>query len=137
MNTYYLRASGRAELVGIGVDLDLLVDDEDGTRAASSEIIWDEVGTIHEPTGDADAEGCPIFAPVTDAEGNLYWHANIYMPHVLIEWAQVKHAEAVQAGDSALADRIAQHIASSPAYFPLDAQGQPRKPNNPVRILWI
>lgn len=129
-----MRALTRAELVGIGVDLDLLVDDEDGTRAASSEIIWDEVGTIHEPTGDADAEGCPIFAPVTDAEGNLYWHANLYMPHVLIEWAQAKAVEYAGTERSA---RIVQHLTDSANYFPLDDQGQPRKPNSPQRILWL
>lgn len=133
MISYYMRATSREELVAIGVDLDLLIDDVDGTRAASAEIVWDEIGTIYAPTGELDEEGVPLTAPVTDEHGNVYWHANLYMPHDLTALAQAKAAE--YAG-TARGERIVASLTNSASYFPLDELGRPRKPNRPARVLW-
>lgn len=134
MISYYMRATSREELVAIGVDLDLLIDDEDGTRAASPEVVWDEIGTIYTPTGEMNENGVPLTTPIVDEHGNVYWHANLYMPYDLTALAQAKVAE--YAGTER-GERVLAAIERQTEYFPLDADGQPRAPDNPARVLWI
>lgn len=132
-DTYYLRATSRAELIDLGIDLGLLFNDDGVIMATSSEIGWDEIGTIDLPTGAVGPDGVPLTAPVTDASGNVYWHANLYMPYDLMTWAQAK---ALAYAGTERGNCIVAAIANSANYFPLDAVGQPRKPISPVRVLW-
>src|SRR3546814_7235651 len=81
MNSYYMRAIDKQEIIAIGVDLALLTIDESGqVLTTSADIVWDEIGTLYEPTGEIDAEGNPVLAPIVAGEGRIYWHVNIYNP---------------------------------------------------------
>src|SRR3546814_1232544 len=73
MNSYYMRAIDKQEIIAIGVDLALLTIDESGQLlTTSADIVWDEIGTLYEPTGEIDAEGNPVLAPIVDGEGRIY-----------------------------------------------------------------
>lgn len=83
MNTYFLRSTSRAELVATVVGLGLILDDADGARTVSPHDVWDEIGEILQPTGetnDGPYGPVPVMAPIADADGVPYWHANLYTP---------------------------------------------------------
>src|SRR3546814_4473950 len=53
MNSYYMRAIDKQEIIAIGVDLALLTIDESWqVLTTSADIVWDEIGTLYEPTGE-------------------------------------------------------------------------------------
>lgn len=108
MNTYYLRASSRAELVSACVAAGILTDDEQGTRPVSQRVMWDEIGEILQPTGemnDGPYGPVPVMAPIADADGVPYWHANLYTPT---------------------------DVTGIPPEYVLSPQ-----PANPARVLWV
>ena len=69
MKTYYLRASGRDELVAACVAAGILTDDAQGTQPVSPPVVWDEIGPIYRPSDEA---------PIVNGDGAPYWHANLY-----------------------------------------------------------
>lgn len=86
---------------------------------------WDFIGEIQVPTGELDKEGNPITAPVTDANGVAYWHANLITPLALGELAA-----SMQGTD----EEIAEGLANLAKFFLLDAQGNARAPTQPTRV---
>jgi hypothetical protein len=86
---------------------------------------WDFIGPIHRPTGEVDDEGVPLTEPLTDPEGNVYWHANLLTPIDLRARAEVLAAERPE---------VAAALADMARFFPVDNNGQPRAPSNPYRV---
>lgn len=86
---------------------------------------WDYLGEIQRPTGELDAEGNPITAPVAAPDGTAYLHANLRTP---ISLGAV--ARKLAATDPAVAEAL-QRL---DRYFLLDDEGSPRLPRQPVRV---
>jgi hypothetical protein len=86
---------------------------------------WDFIGPIHRPTGEVDDEGVPLTEPLTDPEGNVYWHANLLTPIDLRARAEALAAERPE---------VAAALADVARFFPVDENGQPRAPSNPYRV---
>src|SRR3546814_6352575 len=88
MNSYYMRAIDKQEIIAIGVDLALLTIDESGqVLTTSADIVWDEIGTLYEPTGEIDAEGNPVLAPIVDGEGRSEEHTSELQSLMRISYA--------------------------------------------------
>lgn len=86
---------------------------------------WDYLGEIQRPTGELDAQGNPVTAPVAAPDGTPYRHANLRTP---ISLGAV--ARKLAATDPAVAEAL-QRL---DRYFLLDDEGSPRLPRQPVRV---
>jgi hypothetical protein len=89
---------------------------------------WDYIGVIQQPTGQVtvvDGEEVYEMAPVADANGMAYLHANLITPIALGEAAQQ------MAGTDG---EIAAALAHLGKFFLLDAQGNACAPTMPHRV---
>lgn len=86
---------------------------------------WDYLGEIQRPTGELDAEGNPIMAPVAAPDGTPYLHANLRTPISL---------GAVARKLAATDPTVAEAMQRLDRYFLLDDEGSPRLPRQPVRV---
>lgn len=86
---------------------------------------WDYLGEIQRPTGELDAEGKPIMAPVAAPDGTPYLHANLRTPISL---------GAVARKLAATDPEVAEAMQRLDRYFLLDDEGSPRLPRQPVRV---
>ena len=84
-----------------------------------------ELGEIQRPTGELDAEGNPISAPVAAPDGTPYLHANLRTPISL---------GAVARKLAATDPEVAEAMQRLDRYFLLDDEGTPRLPRQPVRV---
>lgn len=128
MNHYYLRAvpATWSTLLTLGERLGAIQTIEGATHATDGGA-WDYIGEIHRPTGAVDEEGLPVLAPVTDAGGAVYLHANLLTPLDLRA-----AAEALAPADP----DIAQALATLGAFFVTDATGQAVAPAAPHRVFF-
>lgn len=127
INAYYIRCRPERvpELLALGVLLGVLVESEGVHAAADASIVWDPIGSVHEPTGELDAEGQPV--PVCDADGVELWHANLFTPFALLARAQQMAQERPE---------IAGGLAAIPELFVTDpATGEAVPPRSPARVL--
>jgi hypothetical protein len=129
MNAYYIRcrAADVPQLLALGVLLGVLAEAEGAHVAAEPGIVWDVIGPVHEPTGETGEDGQPLSAPVCDADGVPYWHANLHTPFALLERAQQLAAEHPE---------IAEALGAIPRWFLVDAEGRARAPASPARVLF-
>lgn len=131
MNDYYIRcrAAEVAQLYALAQALGVLTQGEDGAHsvAAPHTGAWDEIGPIQRPTGELDASDNHITAPVTDPEGQPYWHANLRIDADLADIAQAlaPTSPAIAAGLSDLA-----------RWFVVGADGRATAPKQPARV-WL
>ena len=131
---YYVRAlpADWPALVDLGVRLGALrVDvDEAGAERVNTEGpgCWDVIGVLYRPTGNTittDEGDTPEMAPVTDAAGVPYWHANL---RTVVDLGA--RARELAPSDPAIAAAMAQLT----RFFLLDADGNPRQPSAPARM---
>lgn len=138
MNLYYLRCieSDVPELFALGKALGALeefTDPETNVTSIKSVVggSLDVIGPIYSPivaTGAFDANGFPIFIPgepKKDANGNVYWHANLLTPIDLRATA-----ETMAASNPDIATNL-QHINR---FFVTDVKGVAVPPAQPVRV---
>lgn len=131
MNMYYIRAlpSDWTTLLALGQKLGAITVDEEGTVQATQGGAWDYIGEIHKPTGAmlTNSEGFeyPEMAPVVDANGAAYWHANLITQLAL----------GAVAGELAAQDpAVAAGLENLGRFFLLDANGDATAPNQPHRV---
>lgn len=130
MNEYFLRCreSQRPRLLALGVQLGVLIRDEQGQHHAPPGAAWVEVGRICEVVGGTPES--PVVACKAAPDGELYWHANLMTPINLRQRAQ---ALAAGNGD------IAAALADVDSYFVTDpATGEAVRPAAPaVRFMGV
>ncbi len=132
MNNYYIRCleSDRPALYAAAVALGLLTPLTDGAGYVSArpDFVWDEIGPIYRPAGatttDEAGNEIPIMTPLSDANGNPYWHCNAYAGFSVGELAAA-------ATDPA----VSQAISDIPRFFLTDASGAAIAPAHPARVL--
>jgi hypothetical protein len=131
MNSYYIRcrAAEQAQLYALAVALGVLAQAENGMYhvAAPHTGAWDEIGTIHRPTGELDADGQPITAPVLDPDGQSYWHANLV---INADLADIATALAPDVPD------IAAGLSDLARWFVVGPDGKATAPKQPARV-WL
>lgn len=131
MNDYYIRCRGSEapQLYALAKALCVLTQGEDGAHsiAAPHTGAWDEIGPIHRPTGEVDADGQPITAPVLDDTGAPYWHANLRINADLAEIAQAL---------APTSPAIAAGLADLARWFVVGPDGKAAAPQQPERV-WL
>lgn len=130
---YYVRAlpSDWPTLIALGEKLGVLsvYTDESGAETVSAKGpgCWDFIGVLYKPTGKViNTKEGPVdeMAPVTDAKGTPFWHANL---RTTVSLGQV-------AREMAQTDpEVAAALSSLDRFFLLDAEGNPREPSQPSR----
>jgi hypothetical protein len=83
---------------------------------------------VYRPTGETvvvDGIETALTEPVRDAQGNLYWHANLRTTIDLRERAEAKAASNPE---------LAEALADLDRYFVTDESGQPKVPNEPAMV---
>lgn len=98
------------------------------TVSAAAPGAWDFLGVIHKPTGnmiETEQGEVPETAPVVDANGEAYWHANLRTTVNLGDVAQ-------QLAESD--PEVAEAMSQLGRFFLLDEAGQPRAPSAPHRV---
>lgn len=91
---------------------------------------WSYIGQIMQPTGATEAVGdftVPVMAPIANAEGVAYLHANL---RTKINLREVAEAMAAENPDLAVA------LSSISNFFVVDLAGNPVAPNQPHRV-WL
>ena len=131
---YYVRAlpADWPALIALGERLGVLsvYTDETGAETVSAKGpgCWDFIGVLYRPTGNTittDEGDTPEMAPVTDAAGVPYWHANL---RTVVDLGA--RARELAPSDPAIAAAMAQLT----RFFLLDADGNPRQPSAPARM---
>jgi len=142
MNDYYLRTTDYSTLLALGAKLGVILlhyAEYDETEGENGEIIrapigepvvmatdggcFDFIGEIQRPTGELDAEDNPVMAPIADAEGVAYIHANLRTPHDIRAIAEASDDPVIQAALGQIA-----------AFFVADELGNAVPPNMPHRV---
>lgn len=128
MNDYCIRCAWPdvPGLYALAVALGVLAPLDDGTYAIAPPYTggWDVIGEIHRATGEV-IDDVPVTAPICDASGAPYWHANLRINASLYELAQASADPAVQAG-----------LADLARWFVVGADGLATLPAQPARV-WL
>jgi hypothetical protein len=129
-NDYFIRCrTGETEtLYALAKALGVLTETE-GVYAVAQPYsgAWSVVGAIYRATGQTDAEGQPIAAPVLDPEGQPYWHANLRINADLAEIAGILAPDVPE---------IAAGLASLARWFVVGADGKATAPKQPAQV-WL
>lgn len=102
-------------------------------RTESGELVgqgWVFIGPVYKPTGETvtvDDLPVALTAPVRDANGNLYIHANVVMDGSLRELAESRATDRPE---------LAEALSMIPRFFVTDENGQPVAPRNPARVIF-
>lgn len=124
MNTYYLRfiEADWSAVYALGLTLGI-------EFKGYCWVLCNGNGYIYEPTGlyrtDAQGDQVPLVAPLKDPNGNPYIHANLR-----IDFDLKQRAEEIAERNPTMASAM-QDLGR---FFLLDAEGKPRKPNNPHMV---
>jgi hypothetical protein len=126
---YWCRSieSDWAELLALGVLLGALKESEGKHYAVAGDFV--EIGYVYRPTGETvlvDGIETALAEPVRDAQGNLYWHANL---RTTINLREIAEAMAVSNPE------MAEGLSQLHRYFVTDQNGQPKAPNDPA-VVW-
>ena len=138
-NNYYLRCalSEKSHLVALAIKLGVLTEHvEHGTTVVApthpETTTWVEVGVLHLPTGKmiTDEYGIEFSetTPKCNADGEPYWHVNLYMTESL---GDIARALLAKTQDPALYEAL-QDVSR---YFVTDEAGKPVAPANPALVL--
>jgi hypothetical protein len=108
---------------------------EDGTKTlASVDCEWDEVGRILVPTGrtiQVEEGGVMVerdeMAPKADAQGNIYYHANLRTRLSLGDIAAARYAETKD-------DALGSALQSMGRFFVVGEDGRPVRPKAPTVV---
>lgn len=118
MNTYFLRcrSSDLPTLLTLLLELGALIerpasDDVPSALEAAQGGHWEPIGPIERPTGEVGEEGTELTAPMRDADGEAWWHANLTTPMDLGASEELRR------------------------FYSADENGHPKAPARPHRVL--